>query len=344
MEQPELLVVGAGISGLACARSLRDAGRQPVVLERARGVGGRCATRRVDDQAVDHGVVFVHGDDPDLRSAVEGVDALRLDGWPQRVWGSGLPCQPAAFNPGQWRAAYAEGVSTLPKSLARGLDVRLLENVDRLTVTGGQWEIQTRAGHGFRSRELVLALALEQTRQLLGPLAATEPAVRGVERLLATFATVPCLTLIAGYPPSTVEPPWDMAYPEDSSILQLISHDSAKRPEPTWRVLVYQAHASWSRARLSSEADAWAAEILAEAGRLLGPWAVEPSWTQTHRWRYARLDAGSELVCPILIKLAGGARLCLTGELFSAGGGVQAAFRAGRAAARRLIDGDEHDG
>ena len=41
-----VIIVGAGIAGLACARSLADAGMNPVVLDKGRGLGGRVATRR----------------------------------------------------------------------------------------------------------------------------------------------------------------------------------------------------------------------------------------------------------------------------------------------------------
>ncbi len=336
MERATVIVVGAGVSGLACAQVLEQAGLRPVVLERSRGVGGRCATRRVEGQPVDHGLIFLHGDDPELRKAIETVDSPPLEGWPRRVHGSGAPCQPAAFAPGQWRVAFADGVSAFPKSLASGLDVRLLENVDRLAVHGGQWTVVTHLGHQFQSPNLVLALALEQTRQLLQRLAVAEPAVVPIERLLGTFATLPSLTLLAGYPASSDEVPWDVAYPEDSSILQLVSHDSAKRRQPAWTVLVYQAQAAWSRKRLDDDPSSWSNEILTEGGRIVGRWARQPAWTQTHRWRYSRLDGGNELVCPIGLTLAGGARLVLAGELFHPGGGLQAAFRAGRQAGQRV--------
>ena len=39
-------VVGAGISGLICARTLLDHGLAVTVFEKSRGVGGRMATRR----------------------------------------------------------------------------------------------------------------------------------------------------------------------------------------------------------------------------------------------------------------------------------------------------------
>jgi predicted NAD/FAD-dependent oxidoreductase len=53
--QVDIAIVGACVSGLTLARALALRGRAPVIFERERGVGGRCATRRVEGQPVDHG-------------------------------------------------------------------------------------------------------------------------------------------------------------------------------------------------------------------------------------------------------------------------------------------------
>ena len=50
-----MLVVGAGLAGLACARSLTATGRTVVVLEASDGVGGRVRTDRVDGMLLDRG-------------------------------------------------------------------------------------------------------------------------------------------------------------------------------------------------------------------------------------------------------------------------------------------------
>ena len=47
--QPTLAVIGAGISGLTCARTLADHGVPVTVFEKSRGVGGRMATRRSEN-------------------------------------------------------------------------------------------------------------------------------------------------------------------------------------------------------------------------------------------------------------------------------------------------------
>ena len=55
MEEAPVVVVGGGLSGLACARALRDAGRAVVVCEGGSSVGGRARSSVRDGISVDHG-------------------------------------------------------------------------------------------------------------------------------------------------------------------------------------------------------------------------------------------------------------------------------------------------
>jgi voltage-gated potassium channel Kch len=55
MSTPDAIVVGAGVSGLACARRLREAGLDTLVLEASDGVGGRVRTDEVDGFRLDRG-------------------------------------------------------------------------------------------------------------------------------------------------------------------------------------------------------------------------------------------------------------------------------------------------
>ncbi len=122
----DVIIVGAGIAGLALARELHERGHGPLVLERSRGVGGRCATRRVDDRPVDHGVAFLHGRDPRFLAALDAAVPTggAIEGWPIVRDGDGTPCQPRAFGEQGRRLALRAGVNTFAKSLARGTNVR----------------------------------------------------------------------------------------------------------------------------------------------------------------------------------------------------------------------------
>jgi renalase len=337
--ETETVIVGAGIAGLACARSLVARGRTPLVLERSRGVGGRCATRRFDGQPVDHGAAFVHGSDPRFLGAARAVrSAAVLEGWPRKIEGDGPPCLPKAFDPREERFAYAEGMTALPKGLADGLDVRLECPVDSLAARGGRIVLRSEAGEEIAPDHLVLALPAPASRRLLAPWAGEEREASAVLRLLDMVGTQACLTLIAGYGPSGVPPDWDILYPGGSTVVQAVSHDSAKRRAPAALVLVVQARPCWSLRHGDDDPASWARELLAETARLVGSWAGEPAWSQPHRWRYARTDRGSEMSRPLAVRLPGGTRVIVTGESFAPGGGIEAAWLAGNASAARLLE------
>lgn len=342
MERSELetgtLIVGAGIAGLACARELARAGEKPLVIEKSRGVGGRCATRRIDGQPVDHGVAFLHGSSPDFLAELASVTtATPLRGWPLRIEGAGSPCQPRALAPGETRLAWAEGLTAFPKHLASGVETRLRCRVVRLARRAGGFVVEDDAGASWQPSTLVLTAPVEQTRELLEGLIPEDGQLATARELLRIVGTVPCLTLLAGYPGDGAAPAWDIHYPSGSPVLQLVSHDSSKRPTPRDVVLVLQAHPAWSREHFDQPAEHWASSMLTEAARLIGGWVSSPVWTETHRWHHARADSVSALTAPLLLRFDDGARLGLAGELFGPGGGVEAAWTAGRRLGRRLL-------
>ncbi|HMF09423.1 MAG TPA: FAD-dependent oxidoreductase [Thermoanaerobaculia bacterium] len=59
MPDPDVLVVGGGIAGLAAALRLRERGLQPLVLEAESRLGGRMTTDRVGGFAIDTGVTLL---------------------------------------------------------------------------------------------------------------------------------------------------------------------------------------------------------------------------------------------------------------------------------------------
>ncbi|MBS41896.1 MAG: amine oxidase [Nocardioides sp.] len=75
--EADVVVVGAGLAGLAAATTLADAGLDVVVLEASDRVGGRVRTDRVDGYLADRGFQLLNPAYPAVGRLVD-VDALRL--------------------------------------------------------------------------------------------------------------------------------------------------------------------------------------------------------------------------------------------------------------------------
>ena len=67
----DVIVVGAGMAGLACARRLAAAGWAPLVLERSHTIGGRVRTDEVDGFLLDHGFQVLPLAYPEARAALD---------------------------------------------------------------------------------------------------------------------------------------------------------------------------------------------------------------------------------------------------------------------------------
>ncbi|WP_373047295.1 NAD(P)/FAD-dependent oxidoreductase [Vulgatibacter sp.] len=338
MDNNEIVIVGAGVSGLACASALRDAGREAVILERALRVGGRCATRHVDGQPVDHGACFLHGSDPDFVALLESLPGT-YGGWPRRIVGSGPPCQPRAYTDGETRVVPSEGVAALPRRLAEGLEVRFDSKVRAIALgddhVGLEVAGRTTAPRTLRARTVVFALAFDQVWKLLKALPPAAP-IDPLRRLALRVGTDPSLTVLAGYPLEGTAVDFEALHPSETGPIQSIFVDSSKRVGPAMRVLVIQSNPAFARTRLHTDPHAWSEELLAAAAAQVGPWVARPRWKQAHRWCYARAVPGTEQAEPTLLTLPGGARIGICGENFAPMGGVEAAFLSGRRLAALL--------
>ena len=77
MSDADVVVVGAGLAGLACARALAGHGLTVTVLEAGEAVGGRVRSDHVDGFTLDHGFHVLNTGYPELRRAVD-LDRLGL--------------------------------------------------------------------------------------------------------------------------------------------------------------------------------------------------------------------------------------------------------------------------
>jgi renalase len=131
-----VVVIGAGVAGLACARALQDAGVPVRVLERSAAPGGRLGGDILDGRPVDLGAAYFTVGDPGFAAVVSGWQEAGLaHPWTGRFEVYGGSPHPPADPPVRWAAA--GGLSSLAVDLAAGLDVTCGVAVKDLTVLDG---------------------------------------------------------------------------------------------------------------------------------------------------------------------------------------------------------------
>jgi renalase len=286
----DVLIVGAGLAGLALAHDLQGQGRGVRVLDKSRGVSGRAATRRTPpDARLDHGARYFTARHPRTVALAEsGVAA----GW-NRVWAQGF----AAWADGQItppaqeghpRYAPPAGMSTLGRELARGLDVQTGQEVSSLERLPGGWRVHSRDGVAGETERLVLNLPAPQALALLEPLlddAEDIDELRDTAERLRQVSYAPCWA--AGVVlEQDIGADWPALSFRGHPVLDWIAREHTKRAAGHPPALILQASADWSRAQLERRPDEVLPELLSAAAEVLGE-PVKAAHAFAHRWRYA---------------------------------------------------------
>jgi renalase len=157
----QVIIIGAGISGLLCASLLKQQGFTVAVLEKSRGLGGRMATRRFAGGRADHGVQFFTVRDWRFQSFVDEWIELGIC----KRWFVGAGQELGAQ--GHLRLFCPDGMSALGKHLAQELEVHLEQRVVTLRHNENRWQVLTEGGNTWSSDILVSTAPLPQSVALL---------------------------------------------------------------------------------------------------------------------------------------------------------------------------------
>ena len=152
----DIAVIGAGMAGITCARTLAQAGHEVTVFEKSRGMGGRMAARRSEGGAVvDHGlpVLDVPRDGVLAGYVVELAtdDLVEVDAPGQPV--------PGRSTEGAPQLAWASGMTRLPKALAHGLEVVTDTRVAAIRADGEMLEVAQDQGNTLGTYDWVIVTA-----------------------------------------------------------------------------------------------------------------------------------------------------------------------------------------
>jgi len=322
----DVLIIGAGMSGLTAARLLTDAGKRVVVVDKGRSVGGRLATRRIGEGQADHGAQFFTVRDPAFKAHVdrwiqEGV----VFEW-SRGWSDGSLVDTRDGHP---RYAVRGGMNQLARALADGLDVRVGIEISAIHRITDGWQAEDINGRHFTAKALILACPVPQSLALLD--AGKVPLEPEDREALDAIRYEPCITGIflvdheASLPnPGAIQRP-------GAQVIWI--GDNKRKGLSSLPLLTVQANPNYSRALWDRRDD----EIINSMRIDLMPFIGENARIlegEIKRWRYAlpvQLHPEPTLIALNLPLLA------FAGDAFGQPR-VEGAFLSGRAAGEAIRD------
>lgn len=271
-------VIGCGIAGTSLAYLLTrgDARVNVTLFDKARGMGGRMATRYSDTFEHDHGAQFFTVRTDEFRQFLAPFsDAIASwDASVTTLSPLSKPCKRPWF---ESHYVSTPRMNSLCKRIAEGLDVHLGQRITRVSGVPGSW-------------------FLESDDALSGPfdwVISTAPAPQTFELFDLTPVDVryePAFALMA---PLLRRPTFDAAVVKDS-VIDWVALTGSKpgRKDDRPASLVVHANPEWSAQVLEAPLDEVKASMLEALAAL--SLDCDADAAMIHRWRYARVSRAAQ--------------------------------------------------
>ncbi|MEM7460684.1 MAG: NAD(P)-binding protein [Pseudomonadota bacterium] len=315
----KIAVIGAGLAGLTLANRLADA-HDIVVLEKARGPGGRMSTRRADPFAFDHGAQYFTAEtEPFQAFLAELEDKGLVSPWPQIIELTG-----GSRVSDKSKYVAQPSMNAICKFLAKGLDVRTQSHATGFAGNADGWHVEIKSGPRLGPFDWIISTAPAAQTAALMPANFTGHAELSNVRMSGCFA------LMLGFD-TALDLSWQ-GLKSGIAPIGWLAVNSQKPGRPDAYSLLIQSDNGWADANLEAPLSVVQEALLQAASKLTALDLSTAEHQVLHRWRYASTPVPAGV--PYLIDPA--QRLAACGD-WCLGSKVEAAFSSASALADKIL-------
>lgn len=300
--QRHFAIIGAGMAGIACARTLVQAGHRVTVFEKSSRAGGRTTTVDTPYGNFDAGAQYFTVRDPRFARAIDSVPGVC-----KRWSANSVQVLDAAGNVTSVGLARREahwvatpGMQSLVTTWAEPLlqNGQLITNtcvthIQQDPVNARGWQVRTEGPGGGRQVYAGFdAVLMAQPSVPAQALLSNSSVDSALSQAMSQVSIAPCWTLMLAYPQAvrpgltTLGPQWNAARSTHHRISWL-ARESSKPGRTVIERWTVQASPAWSAEHLEDDEARVQAKLIKAFAEITGIRA-EPAHADTLRWRYAK--------------------------------------------------------
>ena len=271
--QAEIIIIGAGMAGLMAGRVFTAAGKNVLILDKGRRIGGRMSSRRDAGLLFNHGAQFVTAHSPIFKDMCTEAAAKGIVGlWPATGRDMAFSGQPS--------------MRDIASFIGADLNVQQeveIEQIVRLEKGGFALHAKLSSENEpapYHCQHLLVTAPAPQTAQLLQSLSPP------LSKIAAAVHYAPSWTVMA----ELQEIPDKLApILIDKGIIGWASCEASRPGASPSGALTIQASAAYSEEFLEAPAEKVTADLLADFAHQQHITAPNWGYQRAHRWRYAKV-------------------------------------------------------
>ncbi len=322
----DVIIVGAGLSGLVAAQQLKDAGKSVIVLDKGRSVGGRLASRRIGKGVADHGAQF-------FTVRTEAFQQ-QVDEWLTEdiisIWGYGWSDGSLKRTPedGHPRYIVKGGMNSLAKHIASSISKIQVDTKVIRVGWDNVWRVSDTQGHLFESKVLIMTPPVPQTLELVQDLELTEDDKSALERI--QYGPCLCAMFVID---GKIDLPEPGAIQNFENTVYWLADNQQKGISPDECIITLHAGTSYSRSHYDDPDEETLEFLRKELQNHLSK-GTSIKEGQLKKWRYSV----PLTTHPHDVLKAQNLPLIFAGDAFGGRGRVEGAYTSGLKAGQTAID------